>query len=117
MPARTLIAAATLAVLAAPLAPAPALGETTYEQQDVRSRPKEGTPEHVRLDVPTGWARDRLNRVSVGFFHITAHPQSIVVDLDPLSDKVSEMRKERRTQKDELKEIRRHVVASYESLD
>ena len=178
MPGRTLIAAAALAAVVSPVAPAQALDqETTYEQQDVRSRPKGGTPEHVTLDVPTGWDRDRLNRGSVGFFHITAHPQSIVVDLDPLSDKVSEMREERRTlrdlgpkyyreydwrvndpnrkirvrwvyayrdaqtddtwsytsvfdidhdrleidgrrtQKDELKEIRRHVVASYESID
>lgn len=100
MPRRTVVAA-TLAALAPPALPAAAsAAEVSYEQQDVRSRPKEGTPEHVSLDVPTGWDRQRLNRVSVGFFHVTAHPQSIVVDLDPLSDKVSAVREERRALRD-----------------
>ena len=177
MPSRTVIATAALAALAAAAAPAPALAEEpTYDQQDVRSRPKDGTPEHVTLDVPADWERDRLNRVSVGFFHITENPQTIVVDLDPLVDTVREARAEARTlrdlghryyrehdfrvneeddlvrvrwvfayrdaqtddtwsytsvflmqddrlvidgrltEKEELQEIRRHVVASYESV-
>src|SRR5687767_7059207 len=56
MPTRTVIATAALAAVAATAASAPALAEEpTYEQQDVRSRPKDGTPEHVTLDVPADW--------------------------------------------------------------
>jgi hypothetical protein len=89
-----------LAALAGTFAPgpAPALAEeVAYTSHDVRSRPRTGTPEHVTLDVPATWERDRLNRYSVGFFDYTEHPSSIVVDLDPLSDTVREVRAEVRT--------------------
>lgn len=103
MPGRTLIATAALAALAVSVVPSPASAadeEITYEQHDVRSNPREGEAEHVTLDVPSEWERDRLNRVSVGFFDYTVAPQSIVVDLDPLVDTVQEMRAEAKTLRD-----------------
>ena len=101
MPRRTVIAAAALAALATATPwPATAEDEVTYEQHDVRSKPKSGSPEHVTLDVPSEWDRDRLNRVSVGFFDYTVPPRSIVVDLDPLVDTVKEARSEVRSFRD-----------------
>ena len=95
----TTLAIATLAALAATTAPA--LGdEITYEQHDVRSKPRDGDPEHVTLEVPDDWRRDRLNRVSVGFFNDTAPPRWITVDLDPLNDTAGEMRAEAKTLRD-----------------
>lgn len=101
MPTRTPITAAAIAALAVTATPGPSPAEeVTYEQHDVRSRPKDGTAEHVTLEIPSHWERDRLNRVSVGFFDYTEHPQVITVDLDPLSDTVREMRGEARTLRD-----------------
>ncbi len=104
MPRRTVLttaAAAALAVLAttASAAPAPA-DELTYEQHDVRSNPKKGPSDHVTLDAPADWDRQRLSRVAVGFFNHTARPQTIVVDLDPLNDTVKEIRDEAQTLRD-----------------
>jgi len=101
MPRRTLIAAALLPAFL-PLVPLPATAdeEVTYVQQDVRSNPRKGSPERVTLRVPSDWDRNRLNRVSVGFFNYTVRPQSIVVDLDPLHDTVKETRAEVRSFRD-----------------
>lgn len=94
---RTVVALA-VAALTASVAPVPAMAQdVAYEQQQVRSRPPEGTPvEHVTLEVPAEWERDRLNRYSVGFFDYRPNPRTIVVDLDPVSDTARKMRKEAR---------------------
>src|SRR5687768_13738503 len=101
MPTRTTLATAALAALTLVATSAPVSAEeTSYEQHDVRSRPRTGDPDHVTLEVPADWDRQRLNRVTVGFFNTTVRPQTIVVDLDPASDTVEEMRAEARTLRD-----------------
>ncbi len=93
MQRKTMIAAAALTAIAATAAPSPVLGdEITYEQHDVRSDPRKGSPEHVSLDVPEDWDRQELNRVSVGFFDSTESSRSLVVDLRPLVNTVRELR-------------------------
>lgn len=99
MPRSTVIATVALAALATTVAPALA-EEASYEQHDVRSNPKKDPSEHVTLKVPADWDRQRLNRVSVGFFNQTARPQTIVVDLDPLNGTAKELRAEAKALRD-----------------
>jgi hypothetical protein len=99
MPRCTVISSVALAALATTMTPSLA-AEVSYEQHDVRSNPKEGPSEHVTIDVPDSWERDRLNRVSVGFFDYTTATRSIVVDLDPVNDTPKEMRAEVQTLRD-----------------
>ena len=106
MPRRAVVATATLSALASAVTAAPVLADetsgdvVTYVQQDVRSHPKKGEEEHVTLDVPADWTRDRLNRVSVGFFDYQVHTRWVTVDLDPHNDTVEEMRAEVRSLRD-----------------
>ena len=101
MTRQTAIATAAFAAIAAAVVPSPALAaEVSYETHDVRSDPKKGAEEHVTLDVPDDWERDRLNRVSVGFFDYTTATRSLVVDLDPLNDTPREIRAEAQTLRD-----------------
>lgn len=94
----TIITTVALAALATTVAPALA-GEMSYEQHDVRSNPKEGPGEHVTLDVPDTWDRDRLNRFTVSFSDSEAH-RGLVVDLDPHYDTARKMRAEAQVMRD-----------------
>ena len=95
----TALAIATVAALATTATPALA-DEITYEEHTFTSNPREGEPEEISLEVPADWDRQRLNRVTVGFFGTSVMPQTIVADLDPLSDTVREMRAEAKTLRD-----------------
>ena len=98
MPRRTLVTTAVLAALGATAVPAPAPAEeVTYEQHEFESSPRKSegpAPERVTLEVPTGWDRQELNRVTVGFFNTTARPQTIEANLHPVADTVRETRDE-----------------------
>jgi hypothetical protein len=94
-----MIAAAAVAAIAATAAPSPVLGdEISYVHHDVRSDPREGSPEHVSLDVPDSW-EIRLTRTSASFSDQT-RGASLVVDLRPLVNTVRELRAQVRMLRD-----------------
>ena len=68
----------------------------TYESYGITSNPPDGPgKEHATLDVPTGYAMDRLNWHTVGFFEQVDQGRAIIMDLHPESDTVKELKAER----------------------
>lgn len=91
-------AAASLAaasVIGAAL-PLPAAAEAvTYRTRDVKAQLADGSTVWAALDVPTGYDRQRLNRHAVGFFERVPGGRVIILDFEPRSDNLLELREER----------------------
>ena len=90
----TTAAAAAVAVSGLAL---PAHAEAVvYKNYGISSNPpKDGAKEHATLDIPTGYAMDRMNWHTVGFFEQVDQGRAIIMDLHPESDTVGELKAER----------------------
>ena len=67
-----------------------------YDTYGVRSNPPERPGhEYAALDIPTGYAMDRLDWHTVGFFEQVDQGRAIIMDLHPASDTVRELKAER----------------------
>ena len=90
-----------LAAIALSAVASPAAAEAVvYEQQTVTAR-EPGEPargaETATLDVPTGYERHRLSWHAVGFAEMFDGGRSLVLDLQPQSDTLAELKQERAT--------------------
>ena len=67
-----------------------------YENYGISANPPDRPgKEHATLDVPTGYAMDRLDWHTVGFFEQVDQGRAIIMDLHPASDTVKELKAER----------------------
>ena len=93
----TLVATAVTAGALAAAAPASAEA-VVFDTKNVGARAPghdADTTEWASLDIPTGYARQRLDWHTVGFFEEVGEGRQIILDLHPRTDTVRELRAER----------------------
>jgi hypothetical protein len=98
------------AALIGAVLPQPATAEAvTYQSRNVRAQLADGATAWAALDIPTGYDKQRLNRHAVGFFERVPGGRVIILDFEPQSDTLRELRHERT-------ELAEQMSKSYEEL-
>ena len=66
-----------------------------YETHDLRSNVPGGGHEYASIDIPTGYAKDRIDWHTIAFFEQVDQGRTIIVDLQPEADTVRELKADR----------------------